>query len=216
MGPKIRGNKLQCHFRNEYKSDFPWVESVLNDPKIVKCQLCNDTFSLSNMGRQSLISHSKSKKHQESIKIRISTIPIEHASKDSMDVRDVTNIQKGSSQYESSVIDNEGQNLAMTKRSQTSQLVDRSQNLNHNIDSNIHKCTVKVSAITNYLTKEDVSKAEILWVMHNVSRDKSLRDIESSLPILKKMFSDSDIAKKLQISKSKASCMITYGLKNYF
>ena len=133
-----------------------------------------------------------------------------------MDVRDVTNIQKGSSQYESSVIDNEGQNLAMTKRSQTSQLVDRSQNLNHNIDSNIHKCTVKVSAITNYLTKEDVSKAEILWVMHNVSRDKSLRDIESSLPILKKMFSDSDIAKKLQISKSKASCMITYGLKNYF
>ena len=74
MGPKIRGNKLQCHFRNEYKSDFPWVESVLNDPKIVKCQLCNGTFSLSNMGRLALISQSKSKKHQESIKIRISTI----------------------------------------------------------------------------------------------------------------------------------------------
>ena len=74
----------------------------------------------------------------------------------------------------------------------------------------------KSKCYNKFLTKEDVSKAKILWVMHNVSRHKSLRDIESSLPILKKMFSDSDIAKKLQISKSKASCMITYGLKNYF
>lgn len=45
-----------------------WVQEVVRDKYSARCIPCKHTFSLSNMGRQALVSHSKGKNHQQNVK----------------------------------------------------------------------------------------------------------------------------------------------------
>ncbi|KAJ8671436.1 hypothetical protein QAD02_002695 [Eretmocerus hayati] len=65
----------KCVFENDFIVDFPWTRPVESDRYSAKCVLCNKVFSLSNMGRQALVSHEKSAKHQNILKI-LETTPV--------------------------------------------------------------------------------------------------------------------------------------------
>ncbi|XP_043480404.1 uncharacterized protein LOC122510067 [Leptopilina heterotoma] len=71
--------------------------------------------------------------------------------------------------------------------------------------------------IKSYMdNKDEVTKAEIMWCLKSIVNHNSLRDIENSISLMKIIFTDSEIAKKLKLSKDKASYVINYGLSNYF
>ena len=44
-----------------------WVPKVPNDSLSAKCKFCKKTFTLSNMGRQALVSHAIGKKHLKNV-----------------------------------------------------------------------------------------------------------------------------------------------------
>lgn len=49
--------------------------------------------------------------------------------------------------------------------------------------------------IQSFFNSESVTAAETVWILHSIIRHSSLRDIESSISIMAKMFLDSEIAK---------------------
>lgn len=57
------------------------------------------------------------------------------------------------------------------------------------------------SKLLSYLTNDVLTTPEVLYIMHSVLRDKSLRHTESSVPVLSRMFSDSEIELKLRKDK---------------
>ena len=194
-----KGNRFKCSFKNYFLTEFPWAEAVLSDSNSVKCSICNCTFSLSNMGRQALASHSKSKKYKSSIGVKVSTLPIiKLLQTSSLPIKEITNkcsnaINSTVKQRNSIEINSSG----TTKENQITVSIENPQSISNVQDNK----KISNSAIMNYVTKDDVTESEILWLLHNVSRHSSLRDIESSILVLGKMFADSAIAQKLQLSK---------------
>lgn len=63
---------------------------------------------------------------------------------------------------------------------------------------------------------EKVLEAEILWSLHTVETHSSNNSVNETLPILKKMFNDSQLAQKMKLSSSKLGYYITFGLGPYF
>ena len=45
-----------------------WLVEVPGDNKLARCKHCKKSFSLSNMGRQALVSHGTGQKHQNIVK----------------------------------------------------------------------------------------------------------------------------------------------------
>ncbi|XP_055608688.1 zinc finger protein ZFP2-like [Uranotaenia lowii] len=57
-------------FQDSWTLDDPfsvWVQRVENKPNYAACSFCEYEFALSNMGRQALVSHAKSKRHIQSV-----------------------------------------------------------------------------------------------------------------------------------------------------
>lgn len=72
------------------------------------------------------------------------------------------------------------------------------------------------ASLSTFVLKDDVTKAEIIWCMHAVMQNHSLRGSESSVTLFPLMFPDSEIALKLKLHKTKISYTILYGLAPYF
>uniref|UniRef100_A0A915IDS2 BED-type domain-containing protein n=1 Tax=Romanomermis culicivorax TaxID=13658 RepID=A0A915IDS2_ROMCU len=56
-----------------HKKWAEWLRAVPNDKHSAYCKLCKKSFSLSNMGRQAIVSHSTLTKHLDEIKASSST-----------------------------------------------------------------------------------------------------------------------------------------------
>lgn len=63
---------------------------------------------------------------------------------------------------------------------------------------------------------ETVTTAEIIWAIKNVSNGHSKRSVDDDVETFKKMFSDSRIAQKMTMCRTKLSYVLTYGLAPYF
>ncbi|CAL1672566.1 unnamed protein product [Lasius platythorax] len=86
-------------------------------------------------------------------------------------------------------------------------------------------CCTKTSAVTqqgkltkmkNFVLTDETSKAEIMWCLNAVMRHNSLKDVESSVSLMKTIFLNSDIVKRMNLCKDKASYTITYGITKHF
>lgn len=81
---------------------------------------------------------------------------------------------------------------------------------------------IKVSTVTHhtqkgrYFNKSDVFQAEIRWVLHIIEAHSSYNSCSKAVPVLKKMFFDSDIAQSMSLGPTKASYLLVYGLASYF
>ncbi|KAG8232993.1 hypothetical protein J437_LFUL013657 [Ladona fulva] len=76
-------------------------------------------------------------------------------------------------------------------------------------------CSAPLPTMLAYIQKDAEMKAEIHLCMLAAMRDISSRDISSLVDLLPDMFSDSDIASKVQLQKTKVNYGVVFGLGPY-
>ncbi|XP_062541413.1 uncharacterized protein LOC134209440 [Armigeres subalbatus] len=166
-----------------------WIRRVENKPKSAYCAWCCTEFSLSNMGKQALRSHMKSKKHLSRTAsganslinyIKLPAVPPGQSTPEAENLR---------SPIEPSV-----QNTGRTK----------------------DQPSAGRGQLNQFVLRNGVTEAEIRWCIQTVMNHKSLRAAEKDVAVLKRMFNDSEIASKLQLKKDKIAYMIMYGIAPYF
>ena len=79
-----------------------------------------------------------------------------------------------------------------------------------------HTCVVPRSTLNNFIIKDEVITAEILWAITQVVTHSSARSFGICSDLFKIMFPDSEIAKKFKLHKDKLGYLVTYGLGPYF
>lgn len=70
--------------------------------------------------------------------------------------------------------------------------------------------------IQRYFLSDSVSNAEILWALETVTNHGSYRSAGTSVALFPKMFPDSTIASKMEISRTKIGYFVNHGLAPYF
>ena len=70
--------------------------------------------------------------------------------------------------------------------------------------------------MANYLSKDETTRAEIIWSLSVVWYHLTLVSGGKSVDSMKLMFPDSEIAKSIKLSRSKLAYTIVYGLGPYF
>jgi hypothetical protein len=73
----------------------------------------------------------------------------------------------------------------------------------------------KISS-SHFITKDEVAKAEVLWILYLIEHHLSYNSCKSLSSIFQKMFTDSTIAQKVTLSPSKIGYAVTFGLAPYF
>lgn len=164
-------------------------KAVSGDPFSAYCKLCSKSFSLSNMGRASLVSHEKSvghKKRSTAKKITPST---------DVYTRMISNVSE----------QNAGPSTEQNAQLSVSEVVISPQKRVQSTPSNV-----------NFFVAEKVVEAEILWALHSVETHLSLNSVNKTLPVLQLMFKGCQTAEKMKLSSKKLSYLITHGLAPYF
>lgn len=187
--------------------EFSWVAEVPNQSNNAHCQICNTTFSLSNMGKQALTSHMNGKKHGNIIKDRNSCQPVSMtfvATTTDVTSHPGTTADLNSTAHTLTSASDTPLGKPTALESTKSPLM-QSQTSNEQSDR-----------INHFLIKDEVSKAEIIWCLKAVMNHNSLRDIENSVSAMKLIFPDSKIVGEMKLRKDKAAYTISYGLNNYF
>ena len=72
--------------------------------------------------------------------------------------------------------------------------------------------TLKQSSINTVLQRENVTRAEVIWVLEILMNNYSYRSCVGKDQLFTPMIPDSSIAQKFQLCKTKASYVICYGL----
>jgi len=67
-----------------------------------------------------------------------------------------------------------------------------------------------------YLCKDSVTKAEVVWLLQTVAKHHSLRSCDDTKDLFQAMFPDSNIAQQFTLGRTKAAYTIVYGLAPYF
>lgn len=168
----------RTYFKSEWtdpKINPNWcniIEAVRNDTFSFFCKICGKKCSLSNMGRQAIVSHINSGVHKKNCNIV----------KENCKIVDIL----------------PSHSLMI-----------------HGNDKTIEKNEER--SIVNLFNRDpNISKAEIMWTMHIIENNGSMNSCNKTIPIFKLMFTDSEIAKKMQLSATKSSYLYTFGLCEYF
>lgn len=204
MGRVARG---KTKFQSRWIQEFPWASSCSTDAYRARCTLCSTDFRVDSMGRQSLVSHSKGIEHNRILKATSATPSItSYASVLTTKPSDAIITPSPTASTTSSglpVIKYSTENpdvTAVGSPGSGAQGNYSSQNRN----------------MKTFVKTESVSKAEALWCLQTVMCHSSLRSAASSASLFQVMFPDSDIARGMQLKKSKVSYVIVYGIAPYF
>lgn len=163
------------------------------------------------MGRQALVSHMKSKKHAT----RSQNSALENFLTPSPSSISATSLANKNNSVISSI-----STETTSSNSESSSIVDLT-NLLPSQPSNqlTNQPTSSQSMprqLDTFLLKNDITTAEVLWCIETVMSHKSLRIAEKDMIILKRMFWDSEIAKKMQLKKDKIGYVIMFGIAPFF
>ncbi|XP_021701533.1 uncharacterized protein LOC110676754 [Aedes aegypti] len=162
-----------------------WIRQIDHKPKSAYCSLCSSEFSLSNMGKQALKSHMRSKKH------------LMRAGAGSSSLLNFVKSSPTTVSVPATVTET-------ATRSESKSSVDKSE----------QKSSSRV--LSQFIIKNEVTEAEVLWCIQTVMSHKSLRASEKDVSVLKRMFRDSEVASKLQLKKDKIAYVVMYGIAPYF
>ncbi|KAJ8677964.1 hypothetical protein QAD02_014195 [Eretmocerus hayati] len=166
--------------------DLFWVQRAKSKLDAT-CRFCKKTFDVSNMGKPSLVSHAKGKKHNKLVEIFRKQKKVKF-----FETRD----EQGDG------VNSNAQRCSPKETPVRGPVSPSTSGSSH--------------PITEYVNKEDVIDAEIYWALDHVSNKSSVRSACKSSDLFPKMFKDSQIAQKFQMQKDKLSYSITYGLGPYF
>jgi len=170
----------------EEKNWRSWLTRCNSDPYAARCILCLKTFALSNMGKQAVISHEKSKTHV----------------KNGTAVRgtDLINNAIGSTSH------------ACTVATSTQQASTNSHDAQNQLPLQPNTSVV----VTKFVIDSHVVKAEIMWCFKMIQQHMSMRSADGIAQLFSLMFPDSKVNQKFSLARTKASYTINFGLAKYF
>ena len=73
-------NKVQCVFLSSHKDQFQFIEAASEAGKVL-CRICNSKFSITHGGKNDIVSHIKTNKHQNAVSLANSSKQIQEAMK---------------------------------------------------------------------------------------------------------------------------------------
>jgi hypothetical protein len=203
---------LDPHFYPEF---VPWLHKNPKSTHEAFCNGCKTIIHLSNMGRQAISSHAQSAKHvkyinsltnrQGNLKSFLQPPVCQTGSQAS------TSSVTAASSLPSHIVS------AVTSQpiaSVTTRQSDVSAETTASVSAN--EGTPKVVSVYGFVANDQVTKAEIVWVMKTVMSHFSMNSSKDMKDIFQLMFPDSDIAKKITVGSTKIAYMITYGLAPYY
>ncbi|XP_054720775.1 uncharacterized protein LOC129230403 [Uloborus diversus] len=195
MSTRFPVDSLQC---TEFKD---WIQSVPNDIHKARCSIGKKTFTLSNMGRRALRSHAKGTDRKKRVKER-------------PEILKLTPYFSNKSKERSHIAES---NVVTTSMPDSSRVVS-SFSLEPSISSlaSSSSSLAPSRALKTFLINDSVVKAEILWCLQTIMTHKSLRATSADVLLLQNMFTDSLIAQKMQLQRTKIAYSILYGIAPYF
>jgi hypothetical protein len=203
---------LDSKFHPEFSS---WLQDVKRSPTDAYCKSCKTTFSLSNMGRQALNSHSKSSKHLKCTAATVDTMDTQtrltsFLTRPAKETSILVPIRLPETVVQDAVHD--GIHTGLVDGATT-----RAEPVTLPQDPRATTVVnVPAKSLAGYVLNDQVTKAEALWAMKSVMSHFSFNSSDHLKEVFETMFPDSAIAKKLTIGSTKLSYCVTYGLAPYF
>ena len=71
------------------------------------------------------------------------------------------------------------------------------------------------SAVTSFISPPDTQKAEVLWVLHTVTRHNSFKSNDDIRGVFAAMFPDSQLAKSFTCGEKKTAYVAKYGIASF-
>lgn len=219
---KTRG---KTRFQDNWVNKFSWVKPVEANPHAARCSLCKQDFAVDSMGRRALQSHAEGKKHKMRVNDAMKSVPLDtFFTNKSCSQATVASVEQTtipspspaatttSSQATSGSVQHPLELVPLTSSATTS-LESSSRSGQH-----LSKSTPSTSrgVFDNFIIKDKITRAEILWCLQTVNNHESLRAAASSCSLFKIMFPDCEIAQSMNLQKTKISYVITHGLGPFF
>jgi hypothetical protein len=192
-----------------------WIQVVNSSPNDAFCRLCRTKFSLSNMGRKAVSSHMNGAKHMKNY--GYTTRNASHGPLASFFVPCMAAAAPSEVGHDSVVpVDEKTVNsdevgeLATTSATHVHDII-----IVNTQTVNVEKTMAK-PALQSFVTNDQVTKAEVLWIMKCLMSHYSCNSSRDMKEIFALMFPDSAIAKKITIGSTKIAYVVTHGLAPYF
>ena len=169
---------------------FPLFKGWLSSSNIdtaAYCTVCKRKIDLSNMGKQALTSHANGKVHKNNFDIA------KNITSSVPPIQSFFHSNKNSSQDISNA-------LPPLLEESTSRTVS----------------TEHSGQITQWVTKDETTRAEIIWMLHMTKQHFSFNSSSNTSSIFSAMFPDSAIAAQIKLSPTKVAYSITFGVAPYF
>lgn len=177
-----------------------WLKKPKGDHYSAECILCPGTkISISSMGRRALSSHMLGQKH----KIKADAMNKSPAVSMFFQSGNGCKLGRPSSEANASKMPSRPTSMPSTSaagiQSASSDIPSTSSSsglpITPSLPDNDNKNTL--CGLKKYVLSDNVTKAKILWCLQTVMSHKSMNSAENNVNLLKLMFPDSDIAKKI-------------------
>jgi hypothetical protein len=191
------------------KKEFAdWLTSVRSCRDKAHCKLCIKNFDIGNMGVSAIVSHMQSAKHKHLWQERQQLASTQNSLNFFATASATGRPTAGPSSR------SEEATVAMTSTSPA--LSDTATSVSATLQIAVPTTGTRTPALTSFLNKDDVTKAEIMWTLKTVMSNYSYNSATGLNELLQAMFPDSEIAKKFQLSSTKMAYIIRFGLAPYF
>ena len=171
----------------------PWLEMTGHN-KMAKCNVCKCTIEVSSMGKSALDSHMKSKKHEDRVNVSTKSNTLLTAWVQQNEMSRAKASSASTDQQPSTSLSQQ----SYTPQQSSSTIIPES------------------STMQSYISKDDVSRAEILWTLNMITNHYSFNSSKHSSMLFQTMFPDSDIAKKFAYGATKIKYLSVFGLAPYY
>jgi len=192
----------QTLFNDNWLLDSQFKEWIGKDTKNLnkaRCMICGGgSFALGNMGKQALGSHAKGKKHCG----KVSFMSKNKSEQNVMSLfAKVETTNEENNNTPARPLDQPVQPLEIPPRPPVE-----------------HKAgpSSKLKSVSQWITKEDTLRAEVLWALETLSSKYSTNSCVGKNERFSALFPDSEIDKQFQCSKTKCSYLICHGIVPYY
>jgi len=195
----------KCVFNRKWLSDakFSWVKQFKGDKHKAMCRVCNKVIDIERMGESALKSHMKGEKHERNTGATSSSTQCVLMATFSCKGASSSCDQSSESGPSCAEANNDEYFVPLPPPAADGQ------------------STVKFTdggrgTLANFVGKNDVLAAEILWTLQTISTHYSYKSNEKVGKICQAMFPDSAIASKFACGEKKTAYRCVFGLAKHF
>lgn len=192
----------KCVFNRKWLSDekFSWVKEFKGDKHKALCCVCNKVIDIERMGESALKSHMKGKKHK-----RNTCTGATSSSTQVMSAFFHKPVRSDSNSFHADGSNGEFSVPPPPPAEDGQSTVQLTEG-----------CQQQGGTLENFVTKNDVLSAEILWTLQTISAHYSYKSNEKVGKIFQVMFPDSAIASRFACGEKKTAYLCAFGLAKHF